>query len=58
VKIIGPRSLQSKMWRIADELRDDARRLRDGGDENRLAASVEQISLDCRHLAEQIGELK
>jgi len=57
MKIIGPRSLHSKMWRIADELREDARRLKDGG-ENKLAASVEQISLDCRQLADQIGELK
>jgi len=54
VKIIGPRSLLTKMWRIADELHNDARRLADGGD-NKMAVEVEQIALSCRRLAEKIG---
>ena len=54
MKVTGVRSLYTKLWRLSDELGNDARRLADGGD-NELAAATEQIALACRQLAEKIG---
>jgi hypothetical protein len=54
IKITGPRSLQSKLWRIADDMARDARRVEaDDGDTN-LANTLRQIGGNCRDLAKYL----
>lgn len=54
MKVVGPRSLYTKMLRLSDELHDNARSLADDGNDT-LAVRTEQISLACRRLAEHVG---
>lgn len=57
MKIVGPRSLYTKMLRLADELHHDAQQIAEGGN-TKLAIYTEQISVMCKELAERIGEQK
>jgi hypothetical protein len=56
MQINGPRSLQTKLWRLHDELSNDARRVEAQEEDPAIVRALEDIAARCRKMAEYLGK--